>query len=179
MEWMIYLILEYIPRALYALNAEGKTIFYNNLFEELYHSALGAEEVDHELVERLLADPDRNDCSAREKGRREPVFFNTDLASFYEKVPMHSRGKLVGYLVYFGECVSASVDVCGDSHASLDERVAFAERQCIVDELRRASNSIADAASALGITPAVLRKKMDKHGIEAGEGKGRRRKARK
>ncbi|HEY1405094.1 MAG TPA: helix-turn-helix domain-containing protein [Spirochaetota bacterium] len=169
MEWMIYLILEHIPRALYAVNAEGRTIFYNNLFEDLYHAMLGAEEVDHELVERILADPDRNECSLRESKRTDPVFFNTDLGSFYEKIPMHSHGKLSGYLIYFGRSDSSASSGKSNEGLSLDERVAFSDRQYIVEEIRRTSGDIDKAAKNLHLTREALRKRMQKQGITFAE----------
>ena len=36
LEWMIYLILEHVPRGLYAVNEKGKTIFYNSYFEDFF-----------------------------------------------------------------------------------------------------------------------------------------------
>lgn len=164
MEWMIYTILEYIPRALYAINAEGKTIFYNSLFENMYEKSLGSSDVDHELVERILADPDKNECSLKESRSTDPVFFNTDLGMFYEKVPMYSSGKLSGYLIYFGRSDGA-VSSSGKKPLSLEERVDFSERQCIVEEIRRARGDLEKAAKTLQISRESLRKKMQKHGI--------------
>jgi transcriptional regulator with PAS, ATPase and Fis domain len=164
MEWMIYTILEYIPRALYAVNADGKTIFYNSLFENLYEKAMGSQEVDSEFVETILADPDRNECSLRESRSTDPVFYNNDLGSFYEKVPMHSNGKLSGYLIYFGRSDGVPSGK-GNKSLSLEERVAFSERQCIVEEIRRAAGDIDRTAKVLQVTKESLKKKMLKHGI--------------
>jgi transcriptional regulator with PAS, ATPase and Fis domain len=165
MEWMIYLILEHIPRALYAINAEGKTIFFNSLFEDLYKNAFESGDVDHEAVERLLADPDCNEYSYRSEDSSEIVFYNRELSAFYEKIPMHSHDKLTGYLVYFGRSDASTGAVPARIEASLDERLALAERTFIVEELRRTSNDMKTAAAALGLSREALRKKMEKHGI--------------
>ena len=60
LEWMIYHILEHIPRALYALNENGKTVFYNSLFEEIYEEKLKSE-VDLSHAEKLFTGPSINE----------------------------------------------------------------------------------------------------------------------
>ena len=54
LEWIIYLILEFIPRPLYAINEKGSTIFYNSHFEDLYLKKFGVDEVDTKQVEKSL-----------------------------------------------------------------------------------------------------------------------------
>jgi len=87
MEWMIYLILEHIPRALYALNERGGTIFYNSHFEDLYETTLGRE-VDTAFVEKSIGDSEKNEVHTREDGSNEPYFYNRDMRIYYEKIPM-------------------------------------------------------------------------------------------
>lgn len=165
MEWMIYLILEHIPRALYALNAEGKTIFYNSYFEELYLRTMGGE-VDHVFVEKTLGDPSRNEYSQTSSGRKEAVFRNRDLSFDYEKVPMHSNGEKVGYLVYCADRPGVREE---EPRGTLAERLAGYERQLLVEELSRTEGDLSAAAERLGITKAALRKKTDIFGISIQE----------
>jgi hypothetical protein len=162
MEWMIYTILEYIPRALYAVNADGKTIFFNSLFEDMYNSVMKTEEVDHLNVERIIADPDLNQCTFGGGSKNDPVFYNPELGLNYEKLPMYSNGILSGYLLYFGK---SSQKVTDDDGRTLAERVEFAERQIIVNEIRRFSGDVSAAAKSLSVSRAALVKKIEKHGI--------------
>ena len=169
MEWMIYTILEYIPRALYAVNAEGKTIFFNSLFEDLYNSVMKTEEVDHINVERIVSDPDLNQCTFSGGSKNDPVFFNPELGLKYEKIPMYSNGTLSGYLLYFGK---SSQKVLDNDGRTLAERVDFAERQIIVNEIRRYSGDISAAAKSLSVGRAALVRKIEKFGITL-DGKGK------
>jgi transcriptional regulator with PAS, ATPase and Fis domain len=177
MEWMIYTILEHIPRALYAVNAEGKTIFFNSLFEDLYNSAMKTDEVDHLNVERIIADPCLNQCTFGGEPKSDPVFYNPELGLKYEKLPMYSNGNLSGYLLYFGK---SSQKASGDEGRTLSERVDFAERQIIVNEIRRFSGDITAAAKSLSVGRAALLRKIEKYGISADNkdhkpaGKGRK-----
>lgn len=166
MEWMIYLILEHIPRALYALNAEGKTIFYNSYFEDMYLRTKGAGEVDHVFVEKTLGDPSRNEYSQTSSGRKEAVFHNRDLSIDYEKVPMYSNGEKVGYLVYCADRPGVKEE---DVQGTLAERLAVHERQILVEALSRSDGDFAAAAECLGITKAALRKKTGIFGISTAE----------
>jgi hypothetical protein len=161
MEWMIYTILEYIPRALYALNAEGKTIFFNSHFEDNYRAVTGEEEVDHEKVEALVADEKLNRCSFGSGRDSTPIFFNSELKLSYEKVPMCSNGDVCGYLLYFGKGTASGAS----EKISLSERMDAAERQIIVNELRVSAGDLAAAAKNLTVSKAVLSKKIDKFGI--------------
>ena len=91
LEWMIYHILEHIPRALYALNEKGKTVFYNSLFEELYEEKMNSE-IDVENVEKTISDPVKNELFSG-LNQDDLHFYNSDLDIFYEKIPMASSGK--------------------------------------------------------------------------------------
>jgi transcriptional regulator with PAS, ATPase and Fis domain len=162
MEWMIYLILEHIPRALYVLNADGRTIFYNSYFEKLYCAARGGEEVDHLFVEKTLAEPLKNECSEGHSGGKEIVFRNLDLAFEYEKVPMFANGEKVGYLIYCADNPEAEESAVS---GTLSERLALAERQILVNEILRADGDLSSAAKSLAITKAALVQKSDKLGI--------------
>jgi transcriptional regulator with PAS, ATPase and Fis domain len=166
MEWMIYLILEHIPRALYALNAEGKTIFYNSYFEDLYVRTFGADEVDHVFVEKTLGDSARNEYSETGVGRKEAVFRNLDLKFDYEKVPMFSDGEKVGYLVYCADRPGVKEE---EDSGTLVERLAAAERHILVGEIAKAAGDISAAAGALGITKAVMIRKAAALSIQIDE----------
>jgi CBS domain-containing protein len=161
MEWMIYTILEYIPRALYALNIDGKTIFFNSLFEDNYRAVTGEDEVDHEKVERLISDDKLNRCSFGSGRDSTPIFFNSELKLSYEKVPMCSNGDVCGYLLYFGKGMASGAS----EKIPLSDRMDAAERQIIVNELRVSGGDLSLAAKNLSVSKGVLAKKVEKFGI--------------
>ena len=84
LEWMIYLILEHIPRALYAINEKGRTIFYNSHFEDLYTAKFGSD-VNVEMMEKLFSDPLRNELFSS-ADENDLTFHNDELDIFYEKI---------------------------------------------------------------------------------------------
>ncbi|TAL38076.1 MAG: CBS domain-containing protein [Spirochaetes bacterium] len=110
MEWMIYMILEHVPRALYAVNKQGKTIFYNHYFEELY-AARKSGEVDTGFVEKALGDAAKNEFFPAGKKGGEMYFYNQDLKMYYEKLPMLNNNKTVGYLIYCSRHLNESAPV--------------------------------------------------------------------
>jgi hypothetical protein len=169
MEWMIYLILEYIPRALYAINVEGKTIFFNSHFEDIYRTATDGDDVDHENVEELIADSSLNRCSFGSGRDTTPIFFNSTLKLSYEKVPMHSGGTLCGYLLYFGKSTAPT----STAKIPLTERINLAERQIIVNELRVCGGDLTVTAKSLSVPRAMLAKKIEKYGIVLDKSSGK------
>lgn len=176
MEWMIYLILEHLPRALYALNERGSTIFYNSHFEELFETAL-KREVDTAFVEKTLADAEKNEVHTRDDGSNEPYFYNKDMRLYYEKIPMTSAGRSVGYLIYCGRDLNAPAAgkaARGGKKQTLAERLETTERAAIVGAFEKCGGDAAKAAGELGISRAALSARMKKLGIEAGAGKARR-----
>ena len=176
MEWMIYLILEHLPRALYALNERGSTIFYNSHFEELFEAAL-KREVDTAFVEKTLADAEKNEVHTRDDGSNEPYFYNKDMRLYYEKIPMTSAGRSVGYLIYCGRELNAPAAgkaARGGKKQTLAERLETTERAAIVGAFEKCGGDAAKAAGELGISRAALSARMKKLGIEAGAGKARR-----
>lgn len=176
MEWMIYLILEHLPRALYALNERGSTIFYNSHFEELFEAAL-KREVDTAFVEKTLADAEKNEVHTRDDGSNEPYFYNKDMRLYYEKIPMTSAGRSVGYLIYCGRDLNAPAAgkaARGGKKQTLAERLETTERAAIVGAFEKCGGDAAKAAGELGISRAALSARMKKLGIEAGAGKARR-----
>ncbi|MDR3237915.1 MAG: hypothetical protein LBT84_05365, partial [Spirochaetia bacterium] len=88
LEWMIYLILEHIPRALYALNENGKTIFYNSHFEHIYTGKIG-NDVDVLFVEQTIKDAGKNEVLSG-YNLPEIYFYNKDFDLNYEKIPLLS-----------------------------------------------------------------------------------------
>lgn len=166
LEWMIYLILEHIPRALYALNSKGSTIFYNSHFEDICSEKL-KKEVDPKQVERLLSDPAKNELFA-EINDNDLYFYNTELEMFYEKVPLMSSGKKSGFLIFFDNKSTSDnafkvpgVDLRGKSLQDILESV---ERHMVVEALRNMENHD-KAAESLKITKQALVTKIKKFGI--------------
>lgn len=167
LEWMIYLILEHIPRALYAVNAGGKTIFYNSHFEDLYRRQF-KKDVDIALVEQSLANADRNEPLSGRKND-EMLFFNGELKLHYEKIPLLSKRKKVGYLFF---CSLADGDTGGSlipgvdiRSKSLDDIIGAVERLVIVDLIQN-KKDMAAVARSLKISQKSLTHKVKKHGIK-------------
>lgn len=167
LEWMIYLILEHIPRPLYAVNIQGKTIFYNNYFEDLYRRHF-KKDVDVEFVEASIRDADKNELVSSKKSD-DLMFFNSDLKIQYEKIPLMSKRKKVGFLLF---CSTDSSDKAGSpipgldlKAKSLDHIMEAVERLVLVDLLKD-KKDIAAAAKTLKISQKSLAHKMKKHGID-------------
>lgn len=172
LEWMIYHILEHIPRALYALNEKGKTVFYNSLFEELYEEKMNSE-VDVENVEKTISDPVKNELFSG-LNQDDLHFYNSDLDIFYEKIPMASSGKKSGFLIFCdkkgqgdNEFKIPGVDL---RNKSLVEILDAVERHLIVDAIRTGSD-IERASEKLKITKQALAAKIKKSGIHYKEKK--------
>jgi len=167
LDWMIYLILEHIPRALYAINDKGKTIFYNSHFEDLYLSKHNAP-VNVEIIEKLLNDPMKNELFSK-ADEKDLFFHNSDLGVFYEKIPLISSGKKSGFLIFcdkkgldFEELIVAGVDLRGES---LQDMVDAVERQIIIGAIRKGKD-LDEAAERLKLTKQALSSKIKKFGIE-------------
>ncbi len=167
LDWMIYLILEHIPRALYALNEKGKTIFYNSHFEDLYVSKFGSD-VNVELLEKLFSDPMKNELFSS-ADENDLSFHNNELDIFYEKIPLISNEKKSGFLIFCDKKGSASdglklpgVDLRGKSLQEITEAV---ERHIIVDAIRKGKN-LDESAEMLKLTRQGLNSKIKKFSIE-------------
>lgn len=172
LEWMIYHILEHIPRALYALNEKGKTIFYNSLFEDIYEEKMNSE-VDVESVEKAISDPVKNELFSA-LNQDDLHFYNSELDIFYEKIPMMSSGKKSGFLIFCdkkspdgNEFKFPGVDL---RNKSLNEIIDTVERHFIVDAIRTCKN-LEDAADKLKLTKQALSAKIKKFGIHYNEKK--------
>jgi hypothetical protein len=166
LEWMIYLILEHIPRPLYALNIQGKTIFYNSHFEDLYRRHF-RKDVDVDIVEKAIGDSEKNELIS-DKKNDELMFYNTELKLQYEKIPLMSKRKKVGFLLFCsrgpdgpGGSLIPGVDI---RSKSLDDIMGAAERLVLVDLLKD-KKDLAAAAKTLKITQKSLTHKLKKHGI--------------
>ena len=166
-QWMVYHVLEHIPRPLYAVNEKGKTVFYNLHFEDMYLSKTGKAEVDAAHVETVLSDKSRNDFLHRE-GSGEIYFHSKDINWYYEKIPMKDSHEAVnGYLYYFGRDInesgnSASVSMDGDSLISILEN---AERSVIVKTLDECAKDADSAAKKLKVPKNSFLSKIKKYGI--------------
>lgn len=170
LEWMIYLILEHIPRPLYAVNIRGNTIFYNNHFEDHYRKNF-KKDVDVEFVEQSLKDGDKNELLSGKKSD-ELIFFNRDLKMHYEKIPLLSKRKKVGFLLFCtmetdgkGGSLIPGVDI---RSKSLDDILGAMERLVLVDLLKDKKDPAA-AAKSLKISQKSLIHKLKKHGVDWGK----------
>ena len=167
LDWMIYLILEHIPRALYAVNEKGKTIFYNSHFEDLYFSKHNTK-MDVEIIEKLLNDPMKNELFSKADDK-DLFFHNSELGIYYEKIPLISGEKKSGFLIFcdkegldFEELIVAGVDLRGES---LQDMVEAVERQIIIGAIRKGKD-INESAELLRLTKQGLSSKIKKFGIE-------------
>jgi transcriptional regulator with PAS, ATPase and Fis domain len=177
MEWLIYLILEHIPRAIYAVNEKGKTIFYNSNFEELYEGRKG-KEVEIGAVEESLKNPQKNEFFSRKKEGKEIYFYNKEMKFYYEKVPLVSNEKTVGYLYYCDRdmneepgVILPGVNIKG---LSLGEILEAVERGLIVDSLNEHGHDVGKAAGDLKATRPQILSKIKKFGISIDGGAGRK-----
>ncbi|MBN2403276.1 MAG: hypothetical protein JXN64_12880 [Spirochaetes bacterium] len=168
LEWMIYLVLEHIPRALYAVNDKGKTVFYNSHFEDIYSDRIG-KDVDTKFVEKSLSAADKNDFFYRKKDNKDMYFFNKDIKFYYEKIPLVSNDKNVGFLIfidpYLNEHSGPAFPGIDMSSMSLTEMTESVERSLIVDSIRQSNNNISEAAKKLKINTKALSAKITKYGI--------------
>lgn len=168
LEWMIYLVLEHIPRALYALNDKGKTFFYNSHFEDIFESNF-KKGVDIKFVEESLGNPEKNSFFNKDKKGKDIYFYNKDINFYYEKLPLVSNKKTVGYLIFCDPGLSkppvgsSSISVEG---TSLKEKLDSIERAIIVETIEEATHNIAAAAKKLQITRKALQTKIEKYGIK-------------
>lgn len=166
-EWIIYSILEHIPRPLYALNNNGKTMFYNGQFEELIAQNLG-DEYDIAHVENLFTDPEKNDFYYNDN--EDILFFNQEFNVYYEKIPMKSKDKQIGFLIFCDKesniPISALVARKNLKKQSLTERLKTIEKIIISETIKEKKYSIDDAAKALRITKKNLYERAAVHGIE-------------
>ncbi|MFW5807606.1 MAG: helix-turn-helix domain-containing protein [Spirochaetota bacterium] len=160
LEWMIYMILEHIPRALYAVNTAGKTLFYNGFFEEKICERMGWDDMEIETLENTFADADLNDF-VRIPGETEHFFYNSRLDLYYEKQPMKNNGQDVGYLIYCPRHLPDGGSI-RSTGAPLAAQLEETERMIIVDTLRQTDGDEAEAARILGLTRATLTKKKKK-----------------
>ncbi len=172
LEWLIYSILEHIPRALYALNTEGKTVFYNSHFESLWESGQEGE-VDPLFVEKALLDMDRNELISDRNGE-DLLFYNHDLKVHYEKVPMKNRDETIGYLIFFHSSTEqfTSLRVAGIDirEMGLAEIMEAVERRLIRDSLDHYP-ARKDAARTLDLSSKALSARIKKLGIIQGNPK--------
>lgn len=166
LEWMIYLVLEHIPRALYAVNQKGKTIFYNSLFEDIFTDRTG-KEVDTGFVEKSFADPDQNEFYY--KNKEDMYFLNKTMNIAYERIPLVSNGKDVGYLIFVDSglnetsgSVFPGIDI---GTMSLNEIIQSVERSVLVESIRRNNSNMDVISKKLKISKSLLSKKIESHGI--------------
>jgi len=167
LDWMIYLILEHIPRALYAINEKGRTIFYNSHFEDLYLAKYG-EDVNVVMMEKLFSDPMKNELFSN-SDENDLSFHNSELDIFYEKIPLISSEKKSGFLIFCDKKATGSEELrlpgVDLREKSLPEIIEAVERHIIVDAIRKGENLDA-AADILKLTRQGLNSKIKKFGIE-------------
>ncbi len=167
LDWMIYLILEHIPRGLYAINENGRTIFYNSHFEDLYTEKYGAE-VNVELLEKIFSDPLKNELFSG-LDENDLIFHNDELDIFYEKIPLVSNERKSGFLIFCDKKNSGSEDVRlpgVDLRAkSFNEIIEAVERHILVDTIRKCKN-LDESAEVLKLSRQALSSKIRKFSIE-------------
>ncbi len=169
LEWMIYLILEHIPRAVYAVNQIGKTIFYNHHFEDLIRSKT-KEDINIDFVEDSLKNPDKNEFFYRKKRGKEIYFYNKDMDFYYERVPLVSTRKNVGYLIYCAKELNEkktswmpAIDVQGMKLKDILEAV---ERGVLVDSIKKHEAELKDVSKELSVSQQLLKNRIKKLGID-------------
>lgn len=162
LEWMIYLILEHVPRGLYAINEKGRTIFYNSYFDDFFSGRFG-KDVDIEFVEKSIMDPNKNEL-LEDPGGGDIIFYNSEMDLTYERIPLMSKGRKSGFLIFCGKMGDGSPELSGIT-GSLAERIETFERQVIVNAIQ-AAPSLGEAAFALGLNRQSLKSRLKKLGIE-------------
>jgi len=167
LDWMIYLILEHIPRALYAINEKGKTIFYNSHFEDLYVEKYGSD-VNVGMMEKLFSDPLRNELFSS-VDENDLSFHNDELDIFYEKIPLISNEKKSGFLIFCDKKPSGSEELrlpgVDLREKSLQDIIEAVERHIIVDAIRKGKN-LDESAALLKLSRQALNSKIKKFSIE-------------
>lgn len=167
-EWLIYMVLEHIPRALYAVNSNGKTIFFNGHFEEMYINTFPeSSDVDIAFTEKILMDSAINDIYTSYVYKRQ-FFYNKELKAYYERVPLKSENKTAGYLFMFERDITKQdllvPDIISDTDG-IDELLSRAERSILVQALTQSGFDMAQASKMLHITVADLKKRIKKYDI--------------
>jgi len=174
-EWLIYMVLEHIPRALYAVNSNGKTIFFNGHFEEMYQNAFPESiDVDIAKVESILMDSSQNDIYTSHVYKRQ-FFYNKELKAYYERVPLKSENKTVGYLFMFERDITKQdllvPDIISDTDG-IDELLSRAERSILVQALTQSGYDVNQAAKMLHITVADVKKRIKHYDITIAKKEG-------
>lgn len=168
-EWLVYLVLEHIPRALYAVNHKGKTFFYNSLFEDLFMEQMG-KDVDPAFVEKSFSNPDKNEFFYRDKGKKDIYFFNKDMNFYYERIPLTSENKKVGFLNFidknFNETSGAKFPGVDFNTMSYDEILQSVERSILVNCIQQNNNDLDKTAKKIKLTKKTFLKKIEVLGID-------------
>jgi transcriptional regulator with PAS, ATPase and Fis domain len=169
MEWMIYLILEHIPRAIFAVNREGKTIFYNGYFEDLFRSRVGRE-LEVEFVEESLKNPEKNEIFSRKKAGEGVYFLNKEMNFYYEKTPLVSDEKTLGFLFYCDRYMNEEPGVVlpgvNMQGLSLGKVLEAVERGIIVHAIKEHRFNLDKVEKELRISRQSLVGKIKKYGIK-------------
>jgi hypothetical protein len=167
MEWIIYMVLEQIPRPLYAINNKGKTIFYNSHFEMNYYNNFTSD-VDTSIVEKLLANTSKNQIVTSTKGK-DIKFLNKELNILYEKIPLKNGKKRVGFLIFcdLTDNIQFELSIPGTDlrNLSLNETLEAIERYIIVSEVKSSEN-IMEVAANLKLSRQSLTGKLKKFKIK-------------
>jgi len=149
------------------LNEAGKTIFYNSHFEEKYRKVM-KKEVDIRIVEKTFKNPDKNELITAKRGG-DIHFYNKDLKLYYERVPMISKNKKMGYLIFCGaetddarEMKPYGADMKGKS---LGEMLSTLEKQILADALKNYGDA-ALAAESLRLSKKMFTTRVLKFGIK-------------
>ncbi|MBN2038693.1 MAG: hypothetical protein JW864_01535 [Spirochaetes bacterium] len=169
LEWLVYLVLEHIPRALYALNDKGKTFFYNSLFEDLFTEHTD-KKVDPAFIEKSFANTGKNEVFYRNKGKKDIYFFNKEMNFYYERIPLTSEGRNVGFLNFVDKSLN---EPSGSKFPGIDfdtmsynEILKSVERSILVDSILQNKNNLDKTGKKLKLGKKTLMKKIEALGID-------------
>jgi len=168
LEWIIYLILEHIPRGLYAINHKGKTIFYNSYFETIFSNGVG-KEVDINYVEKSLKNTDKNEIFFKKNNKNEVIFYNSAMKFYYEKIPLISNNTTIGYLIFCDESFNNESNLIMKGMnlegLSLKKMLDSIERLLLVECIHEKDYKLVDVAKKFKITERSVLNKIDKYQI--------------
>ena len=164
--WMAELLLKKIPWPLYACDLEGKTLFFNHLFEEqiltysqFRNSIKAAENYLKELTRNLLAESFMQDPQ-RKYQQSSLNTYDASLRYFVQMQNLEENKRVHGYLFIFQNTSNSGFQIELEhrikSGASLNNITEGIEAQIIYNTLKSYGRNITHAANALQIKRSTL-----------------------
>ena len=174
--WLASLLLRAFPWPLYACDLQGKTLFFNSLFEErilkkakLKNSLQHTEKYLIELMRDLLAQSFIEDPQ-RKGSHRTLSAYDSFLSHYIRIVNLEEKGRVHGYFFVFQEGgdpgFTAEVNCRLASGNSLDQIMDEIEGRMIFQALGNNGQNISHTAKALGIKRSTLQNKIQRLKIE-------------